>query len=132
MVRFDAAHFIAQLVPAGDTTPFLQVGASDAGLQHYLLFQRTQPVGGDADWGLYVEVDDQVHAGYDKVAECELTAARLTVRLVSSLGLGPEAPDGVEINFANCRPSRAFVNALRAAFAGRETLLHISEEYAAS
>ena len=89
------------------------------------MLQRSQPFGDAEDWGVYVEVDDQLLSGYDCVADCELTTERMVVRLTEPLGRSKPVEE-VEVRFTDgYRPSPEFVSRLRAIFAGREGRLRI-------
>src|SRR5688500_16789065 len=103
-ISFDAQTVIEELVSDNDP-PYLQVAMADATGAHYRRLNRSQPFDDPEDWGVYVEVDDQLQSGYDCVASCELTPERLVVRTTKPLGQSKPV-DVIEVAFANGgRPS---------------------------
>jgi hypothetical protein len=60
-------------------------GTDTEGNEHYLVFQRDTE-GGDDDWGVHVEFDDQVNGEYNRVKACRLSSDRLMVDLAGKLG----------------------------------------------
>jgi hypothetical protein len=61
-------------------------GTDPEGDEHYLNLQRDSEAGDpNEDWGVYVEFDDQINGGYNRVKGCRLTRALLVVELAGQL-----------------------------------------------
>lgn len=54
------------------------VATLDSGSTHYLMFQRHPEVGHPDDDGVYIEIDDQINAGFRIVESCVMTKLRLS------------------------------------------------------
>jgi hypothetical protein len=123
-VSFEAHTLVEELVADNDP-PYLHVGMADATGSHYLMLHRSQPFDDLEDWGVYVEVDDQLLSGYDCISSCELSPDRMVVRMAEPLS--PSKPiDAVEVKFSAAhRPSPELIARLRAIFTGREERLRI-------
>lgn len=124
-IEFAAYNIASGLVDDGTDPPYLHVTLAGPG-GAYLSLNRDQPDADDEDWGLYVEVNGPDWSGYECVATCDLSPARLLVVMADPLGPAGEV-DRVEIHFDVIGPpSAAVVGCLRAVFAGRERHLRLT------
>jgi hypothetical protein len=123
-ISFVARTVVEELVADSDP-PYLQVAMADAAGSHYLMLHRGQPFDDPEDWGMYIEVDEQLLSGYDCVASCELTPERMVVRTTKPLS--PSKPvDLIEVWFAEgLGPLPELVARLRAIFTGRDDRLQV-------
>lgn len=76
----DAYGFVATAAGVYENEDCL-VAALDSGADAYLTFQRHPVVGHSDDDGVYVEIDDQINAGYSIVVRCVLTPGSIRVSL---------------------------------------------------
>lgn len=62
------------------------VGADAAGVEHYLMLQRSpEEEDPSEDWGVHVEFDDQINSGYGLVLQCRLSREQLSLALSGRL-----------------------------------------------
>jgi len=76
----DAYGFVATAAGVYENEDCL-VAALDFGSELYLMFQRHPVVGHSDDDGVYVEIDDQMNAGFSIVVRCVLTPRSIRVSL---------------------------------------------------
>ena len=89
------------------------------GGDHSLILQRDAE-DSDADWGIHLEYNDQLHSGYGHIRACRLGRTSLAIDLTQPLpGL-----DGVVGFDVTLRPANFVVeDALRRIFRGHDALL---------
>lgn len=65
-------------------------GRGSDGAEHSLILSRSsEPAAAEDpgdDWGVYMEFDDQINGGYDRVSQCRLSRTTLSVDLSGQLG----------------------------------------------
>lgn len=99
--------------------------ASDRDPPQYLTFQRTFPFGGDEDWGIHIEFEDQINSGYRKVQACSLRRGTLRVDLVEPIDWEKKY-SGIEIRLqVGDTEWKSLATALGRIFTGFETLLDV-------
>ncbi len=97
-------------------------GPDAAGHPHYLLLQR-DALDSPEDWGVHLEVDDQVHGDYALVQQCVLAPSCLLVELARPL---PAYPGVSAVNVALHLDLDAFTalgSALQGIFRGTTLLV---------
>ena len=75
-------HGFAATAAGVDENEDCLVATLDTGAEAYLMFQRHPEVGHPDDDGIYVEIDDQINAGFNIVERCVLTPASIRVSLL--------------------------------------------------
>jgi hypothetical protein len=78
-------RFMATQVSAYEEAGAFIVGVADQEATEYFMFQRSLPGNDNEDWGIYVELNDQINSAYDTVSRCVLTRERLHVELSKPL-----------------------------------------------
>ncbi len=124
IVQFEASSLKSESEDDNDP-PFVYVFA--LGLTgDYLSLARAKPIGGPEDWGIHIEVNDQIYSGYDQIARCELTSTAMAIVLTKPLGRRAEI-EGVNVRFTPKNPPNPhFIEHLRLIFTGKEQLLDVT------
>ena len=119
-------RFIATQVSACEEAGAFIVGVADQEATEYFMFQRSLPGEDNEDWGIYVELNDQVNSAYDTVSTCVLARERLRVELSKPLDqAGIFRVFEIELRIAD--PQRDMLaDGLRQVFAQKEEILTIT------
>jgi hypothetical protein len=74
-------------------------GNDSTGREHYLTLQASSVDHDTDDWGIYLELDDQINSGYNRVEKCRLRREQLSVDVRQPLGKLTDV-DGFDIILA--------------------------------
>jgi hypothetical protein len=74
-------------------------GTDSAGVAHYMTLQRSSEGNDEEDWGIYLEFDDQINSGYERVLRCHLSRDRFSIDLRAQLG-SLVGVDGFDVTLA--------------------------------
>ena len=107
-IRIDATTLVEELVADNDPQ-YLHVGAADLSGMKYLTLQRSLPVGDNEDWGVYIEVNDQAHSGYDCISTCVVSGEGMTVNLAKPLDAGGQI-EGIDVHLGSAPSPTSFLN----------------------
>jgi hypothetical protein len=118
-------RFVATEAGSEEECDFLLAQAACQG--HYLTFQRSLPVGGDEDWGIYVEFDDQSNAGYEKIARCFLSRRCLRVEFTEPIDWQKRYSEAVVELQLTEDEFQSLVGGLRRIFSQKEELLSVQD-----
>src|SRR5690348_10946855 len=85
-LAFDAASVVSAFDEDNDPALYYVFAKERSPGHHYFTISRAWPFGSGDDWGVYVEVDDQAYASYDRVARCDVWGDGIRVELAEPLG----------------------------------------------
>jgi hypothetical protein len=122
------AEFIATETGTERNEHFITTGVACSDPPHFLMFSRFLPIGGNEDWGIEIEFDDQINSGYGMIKSCSLSSGCLRVDLSNSIGRERQY-DGFDIALQLSVPDwTSFVTGLRMVFTGQEHLLSVDTQ----
>lgn len=91
------------------------------GVNGYLLFQRCDETDAE-DWGIYLELNDEVNSGYEIIKECKITRSTVMVELTTDF----INEKSIEVSLAvEDEAFNRFVTGIREIFRGNLDLLKI-------
>ena len=118
-------HGFAATAAGVDENEDCLVATLDSGSDAYLMFQRHPEVGHPDDDGVYVDIDDQINAGFNIVERCVLNPDSIRVSLSRPL------KGYATLNASLSLPTSEFADfqqMLNRIFAGHENLLVIETQ----
>ena len=120
-------EFIATETGTEDDVYFITTGVARSDPSHYLMFSRSLPIGGDEDWGVHFEFDDQINSGHEKIRTCSLSPDRLRVELIEPIGRAKQYTAFDVVLRLSESDLNSLAIGLRRVFAGHEEMLSISD-----